>query len=143
MATAGIVLVRPSLAAAVNALRLSRVTMRTIRQNLFWAFAYNVLAIPLAACGLLSPTLAAQMAACVDWPPFSRTQIDSEVDRGSLYVGSPETVARKIAATARALSLSRFDLKYSAGPLPHPKLMHCIGLYGTKVIPLVRDMLAS
>ncbi|MDR3531993.1 MAG: hypothetical protein P4L90_15765 [Rhodopila sp.] len=37
----------------------------------------------------------------------------------SLYVGSPETVARKIAATVKALRLSRFQLKYSAGPLPH------------------------
>lgn len=76
------------------------------------------------------------------WPAFTRPQFDSEVERGSLYVGSPETVARKIAATAKALGLARFDLKYSAGPLPHEKLMRCIELYGTKVIPMVRDMLA-
>ena len=60
-----------------------------------------------------------------------------------MYVGSPETVARKIATTARALGLSRFDLKYSMGTLPHPLLMRCIELYGTKVIPLVRDMLSG
>ena len=62
---------------------------------------------------------------------------------GSLYLGSPETVARKIASTAKSLGLVRFDMKYSAGQLPHDRLMHSIGLYGAKVIPLVRDMLAS
>jgi probable LLM family oxidoreductase len=76
------------------------------------------------------------------WPPLARAAFDQEIARGSLYVGAPETVARKIAATAKALGLSRFDLKYSAGPLPHEKLMSCIGLYGEKVMPMVRDMLA-
>ena len=42
---------------------------------------------------------------------------------GSLYVGSPETVARKIAHTVRTLGLDRFDLKYSNGPLPHEQSM--------------------
>ncbi|WP_062207521.1 LLM class flavin-dependent oxidoreductase [Aureimonas sp. AU12] len=77
------------------------------------------------------------------WPAMGRDEFESEADHGSLYVGSPETVARKIAATAKALDLSRFDLKYSAGPLPHDKLMRCIELYGTKVMPLVREMLGS
>ncbi len=77
------------------------------------------------------------------WPPMDRAEFDSEVEAGSLYVGSPETVARKITGTARGLGLSRFDLKYSAGPLPHAKLMRCIELYGRQVAPLVRDMLAS
>ena len=76
------------------------------------------------------------------WPPMQRAEFDQEADHGSLYVGSPETVARKIAATAKALGLSRFDLKYSAGPLSHEKLMRSIELYGSKVIPLTRDMLA-
>jgi alkanesulfonate monooxygenase SsuD/methylene tetrahydromethanopterin reductase-like flavin-dependent oxidoreductase (luciferase family) len=58
-------------------------------------------------------------------------------------VGSPETVARKIAATATALGISRFDMKYSAGHLSHAKLMRSIELYGSKVIPLAREMLAS
>ena len=61
---------------------------------------------------------------------------------GSLYVGAPETVARRIAATAKALGIARFDMKYSAGTLPHDKLMRSIELYGTKVMPLVREMLA-
>lgn len=75
------------------------------------------------------------------WPPMERHEFDQEVDHGSLYVGSPETVAKKIAKTAKTLGISRFDMKYSAGPLPHEKLMTCIELYGTKVIPMVREML--
>src|ERR1700720_1441978 len=51
------------------------------------------------------------------WPPMERKEFDQEASFGSLYVGSPETVARKIAATAKALDLSRFDMKYSAGAL--------------------------
>jgi probable LLM family oxidoreductase len=76
------------------------------------------------------------------WGPMSREEFDREADHGSLYIGSPETVARKIAATTKTLGLARFDMKYSAGPLPHEKLIRCIELYGSKVIPLVRDMLA-
>jgi probable LLM family oxidoreductase len=76
------------------------------------------------------------------WPAIEYAQFEQEVERGSLYVGSPETVARKIAATARALGISRFDLKYSAGALAHEKLAHGIELYGGKVAPLVRDRLA-
>ena len=77
------------------------------------------------------------------WPPMSRADFEREADRGSLYVGSPETVARRIAATVRTLGLSRFDLKYSVSQLPHDTMMRGIELYGTRVIPLVRDMLAS
>jgi probable LLM family oxidoreductase len=76
------------------------------------------------------------------WPPMSRDEFVREAEHGSLYVGSPETVARKMAATVKALGIQRFHLKYSAGPLPHEKLMKSIELYGTKVMPLVRDMLA-
>jgi probable LLM family oxidoreductase len=75
------------------------------------------------------------------WPPMQRREFDQEADSGSLYVGSPETVARKIAATAKALGLARFDMKYSAGGLSHERIMHCIELYGRKVIPMVREML--
>jgi probable LLM family oxidoreductase len=76
------------------------------------------------------------------WPPMGRAEFEQEADRGSLYVGSPETVARKIAATAKTLGLARFSLKYSAGPLPHEKLMRSIELYGTQVMPMVRQLLA-
>ena len=83
-----------------------------------------------------------QIGAERGWPPMGRAEFDQEANRGSLYVGSPETVARKIAATVKALGLSRFQVKYSAGPLSHERLMHSIELYGRVVIPMVRDMLA-
>jgi Cu+-exporting ATPase len=51
-------LVRGDLRAAADAIRLSRATLRTIKGNLFWAFAYNVAALPLAALGLLNPLIA-------------------------------------------------------------------------------------
>ena len=51
-------LVKGDLATAVDAVRLSRATLRTIKGNLFWAFAYNVAAIPLAALGYLNPLIA-------------------------------------------------------------------------------------
>jgi probable LLM family oxidoreductase len=78
------------------------------------------------------------------WGPMTRDQYEVQVGpHGALYVGSPETVATKIATTVRQLGLDRFDLKYSGGPLPHRYAMRCIELYGTRVIPLVRDMLSS
>jgi alkanesulfonate monooxygenase SsuD/methylene tetrahydromethanopterin reductase-like flavin-dependent oxidoreductase (luciferase family) len=72
---------------------------------------------------------------------MTREDFDLEVEHGALYVGSPETVARKIAATARLFGLSRFNLKYSSGLLPHRNLMRCIELYGAAVAPLVREYL--
>ena len=78
------------------------------------------------------------------WGPMSRREFDLQAGpTGSLYVGSPETVARKIATTATTLGLSRFDLKYSAGELPHSVMMRSIQLYGTEVIPRVRERLAE
>src|SRR5580693_5131575 len=62
---------------------------------------------------------------------------------GALYVGSPETVAQKIAANLTTLGASRFDLKYGMGGLSHPALMANIELYGTEVIPRVRELLAG
>jgi probable LLM family oxidoreductase len=78
------------------------------------------------------------------WGPTSRAEFEGAAGpTGALYVGSPETVARKIADTVRSLGLSRFDLKYSAGTLPHEALMRSIELYGTEVVPRVRELLAA
>lgn len=64
--TGGIILVGGNLQGVAEAIRLSRDTMRIIRQNFFLAFAYNVLAIPLAAAGLLNPLIAAAAMALSD-----------------------------------------------------------------------------
>jgi probable LLM family oxidoreductase len=78
------------------------------------------------------------------WPPMSREQyVAGAGPEGALFVGSPETVAAKIAATAQSLGLSRFDMKYSVGTLPHELLTRSIELYGREVIPLVREQLAA
>lgn len=77
------------------------------------------------------------------WPPTTKDSFLNEVARGSLYAGSPETVARKIAATVGTLGLGRFDLKYSNGAMPHGQMMESIRLYGERVIPMVRDLLAD
>jgi probable LLM family oxidoreductase len=63
--------------------------------------------------------------------------------QGALYVGSPETVAQKIAANLTTLGASRFDLKYGMPELPHRAAMTNIELYGTQVIPRVRELLAQ
>jgi probable LLM family oxidoreductase len=76
------------------------------------------------------------------WGPTTKGHFLQEVMHGSLYVGSPETVAQKIAYAVRSVGASRFDLKYANGPMPHSKLMHSIELYATKVVPRVRELLA-
>jgi probable LLM family oxidoreductase len=78
------------------------------------------------------------------WPPVDRAHFEREAGPdGALCVGSPETVAAKIAKTIGALGLSRFDMKYSSGTLPHGALMKSIELFGTQVVPRVRETLAS
>ena len=74
------------------------------------------------------------------WPPITREQFDLTAGPdGALFVGSPETVAAKMVKVMTALGLSRFDLKYSAGTLPHEKAMSTIELYGGEVAPEVRS----
>jgi hypothetical protein len=70
-------------------------------------------------------------------------RFQSEIDEGSLYLGSPETVAAKIAWVIRLLGLSRFDLAYATGRVPHDQKMATIELYGREVIPRVRELLAD
>jgi len=78
------------------------------------------------------------------WPPTSRENFEREASPdGALCVGSPDTVIRKIVSTVKRLGLSRFDLKYSAGTMPHDVLMKSIELIGTKVAPQVRELVAA
>ena len=78
------------------------------------------------------------------WPPTSRAHFDQQAGpNGALCVGSPETVATKIARTVKLMNLSRFDIKYSSGTMPHETLMRSIELIGTKVAPRVRELLAD
>jgi probable LLM family oxidoreductase len=78
------------------------------------------------------------------WPPLDVSQYRAGLSAGgSLYVGSPETVARKIARNMRILGASRFDLRYSTGRMPHEHMMRSIELYGTEVKPLVAELLAQ
>jgi probable LLM family oxidoreductase len=77
------------------------------------------------------------------WRPPTYEQFLAEVDHGSMYVGSPETVAQRIAGVMRALSLSRFDLLYAVGRVPHEQRMATIELYGREVIPRVRGLLTA
>ena len=84
-------LVSGDLRAAADAIRLARLTLRTIKGNLFWAFAYNVAAIPLAVVGLLNPIVAAAAMA------FS-----------SVFV------------VTNSLRLRRFHSRREAGPTPPP-----------------------
>ena len=77
------------------------------------------------------------------WPPIRPEEYESEIERGSLYIGSPETVARRIADAVKALGVGRFDLIYTAGAQPISARLRAVELYGTKVIPMVRDILAG
>ena len=77
------------------------------------------------------------------WGPTTKEHYLNEVQNGSLYVGSPETVARKIAYGINSVGADRFDFKYANGPMPHSKLMKSIELYATKVVPRVREILSE
>jgi probable LLM family oxidoreductase len=78
------------------------------------------------------------------WPPATHAQFEREAGPdGALCVGSPDTVAAKIAKTVRQLGLSRFNVKYSNGTLPHARLMTSIELLGTRVAPRVRELLVD
>ena len=86
----------------------------------------------------------ARIGAQRGWPPLSRAQFDAEAGPdGALMLGSPETVAAKIARSISGLGVTRFDLKYSLGTLSHENLMECIRLYGTEVVPRVRELVAT
>jgi probable LLM family oxidoreductase len=77
------------------------------------------------------------------WGQANKDHFLEEVQYGSMYVGTPETVAKKIAYAISSLGAQRFDFKYSNGPVPHERLMRNIELYATEVVPRVKRMLAS
>jgi probable LLM family oxidoreductase len=115
------------------------------------------LPIGLHSLGFVAPT--DEQATDIQWPYWKEQfewaarergwrrptydQFQAEVAQGSMYVGSPETVATKIATVARTLGLSRFDLAYAVGRVPHEQRMTTIELYGREVIPHVRELLAA
>ena len=78
------------------------------------------------------------------WPPDRPRafRAGGRPRRRALRRRRPRPWPTKIAQTVQSLGLSRFDLKYSNGTLPHDKLMTSIELYGTKVVPRVRELLA-
>jgi probable LLM family oxidoreductase len=75
------------------------------------------------------------------WASPTMERFQAETATGSLYVGSPETVATKLAANIQLLGLRRFDLAYAVGRVPHEQRMATIELYGREVIPRVRALL--
>jgi probable LLM family oxidoreductase len=78
------------------------------------------------------------------WPPLRREEFDRDVAQGSLYVGSVETVARRMAHAIRVLDVGRFDMIYSAaGTVSASARLRAVELYGTRVIPRVRELLAD
>lgn len=76
-----------------------------------------------------------------DWSPMTKSQLDYEIDHGAYYVGSPETVARKMARVIKELGIGRFDLIYGMGGQTQEERFRSIELYGTQVIPRVRELL--
>lgn len=77
------------------------------------------------------------------WPPVTRAAFEADIAGGSLYVGSPETVAARIADAVRALDVGRFDMIYTTGSVPASARLRSVELYGTEVIPRVRELLAA
>ncbi len=78
------------------------------------------------------------------WPAYNRLRFQHDVGpEGALYVGSPDTVAKKIVETVRTIGAQRFEMKFASGSIPHARLMTSIELYGTEVMPRVRAMLAA
>lgn len=75
--------------------------------------------------------------------PPTLERFDAEIRGGALFVGSPETVAKKIVQEVKALGVQRFDLKYANGSMPHELLLNSIRLYGAEVAPRVKALLAA
>ena len=114
--------------------------MRCIRLR---SFAF----VSLCGLGLFGPLrgeAAVTLVAAVNGASYVNSSLpNGKLAQGALFVGSPETVAQKIAWAARTLGLARFQMKYSVGSLPHEQRLESIRLYGEEVIPRVRELLAA
>ncbi|KSU66787.1 Atu2307/SP_0267 family LLM class monooxygenase [Arthrobacter sp. NIO-1057] len=78
------------------------------------------------------------------WPPASKMRLQAAMGpEGAMMAGSPQTVAAKLVAVTQKLGLSRADIKYSAGTLPHEAMMHSIKLLGEEVKPRVHQLLTA
>lgn len=78
------------------------------------------------------------------WGPQSRAQYDeTRGPEGALFVGGPEELAKKIVAHQRIMGLDRFMIQFAVGLVPHDEVLHAIELFGTKVAPMVKEMLAA
>jgi probable LLM family oxidoreductase len=77
------------------------------------------------------------------WPPVRREEFEAEIAHGSMYVGAPETVARKMAATIAATDVGRFDLIYTTGAQAISDRLRAVELFGSQVVPRVRELLAE
>ncbi|WP_345472822.1 LLM class flavin-dependent oxidoreductase [Glutamicibacter ectropisis] len=78
------------------------------------------------------------------WPSASKMRLQAAMGpEGAMMAGSPQTVAAKLASVTQKLGLSRADIKYSAGTLPHEAMMHSIKLLGEEVKPRVHQLLTA
>jgi probable LLM family oxidoreductase len=77
------------------------------------------------------------------WPPVRREDYEAEIASGSLYIGSPETVATRMAQAIRTLDVGRFDMIYTSGSIPAAARLRAVELYGSQVVPRVREILAA
>ena len=77
------------------------------------------------------------------WPPVTRAEFDREVESGSMYVGSAETVAQRIARSVHTMGVGRFDMIYTSGAQSMRSRLRSVELYGSTVVPRVRELLAD
>lgn len=75
-----------------------------------------------------------------NWPPYDQAHFQREIsDEGAMFVGSPETVAKKMIKVIEELNLNRFMIHLPVGSMPHDRVMHAIKLYGERVKPIVEE----
>ena len=75
------------------------------------------------------------------WAPMTKERFDFEIEQGSYYIGSPETVAQKMARVIKEMGIERFDMIYGMGGMTQEERFKTIELFGNKVIPRVKELL--